>query len=164
MANDATRGLDHDEESTTAVRLPMMGLSGLVLLPHMLVGLRVTDRRSQAAVQAAMASGERLFLVPQTAESGRPRAEENDDDDELPEASSHEAAGRLGDEASALGLGVIASIEQLVPLDGGELQVALHGQSRAKLGQVIEQESHLVAEIEPLPDPAGELSDAQAAA
>ena len=90
--------------------LPILPLRDIVVFPHRIVPLFVGRDKSVAALEAAMAADNELFLVAQL-----DPAEDDPDRDALYE------------------LGVIATAMQLLKLPDGTVRVLVEGAKRARL-------------------------------
>jgi len=113
-------------EKTT---LPLLPLRDIVVFPGMVVPLFVGREKSVAALESAMADAgnKDIFLLAQ-----------------LDPACDDPQADDLYD------VGVVASVLQLLKLPDGTVRVLVEGQQRARLAGLIEGETMLAAEIEPI--------------
>jgi ATP-dependent Lon protease len=118
----------HDLEIQTAgaendVRtLPVLVVPGIVLLPHMLIGLKVTDKYGIQALKAAEAFDNQLVLAPSVVQA-------DDDDDDDSDAESLQAYDDEGRPLISGQIGVVATIEHNVANAGGR-QIAIIGRFR----------------------------------
>ena len=113
---------------------PVLPLRDIVVFPQMIVPLFVGRDKSVAALESAMAADKSIFLVSQL-----DPAEDDPDRDALYD------------------LGVVATVLQLLKLPDGTVRVLVEGQRRATLTALVEEDQHLVAEVEPVEhdEPAG---------
>jgi len=109
--------------------LPVLPLRDIVVFPHMIVPLFVGRDKSVAALEAAMGADKEIFLVAQI-----DPAEDDPGRDDL-----HD-------------IGVTATVLQLLKLPDGTVRVLVEGKARASYAALSENETHLVAEIEPVAD------------
>ena len=107
--------------------LPVLALRDSVMYPHMMVPLLVGRDRSIHAVEAAMASGNRLLTLAQL-----------DEEIEVPEVSD---LYRLGTE-------VIIGRKLLMP--DGTLSIWVQGQRRVRVAQFMQTEPYIAATVEPV--------------
>ena len=119
--------------------LPILPLRDIVVFPHRIVPLFVGRDKSVAALEAAMAADNELFLVAQL-----DPAEDDPDRDALYE------------------LGVIATAMQLLKLPDGTVRVLVEGVKRARLTNLVERGDYLAAEVEEVEEEAAEGPEGQA--
>jgi ATP-dependent Lon protease len=105
------------------VELPLLPLRDVVIFPHMVIPLFVGRAKSIKALELAMEVDRRVMLVSQKAASK----------DEPTVQDLYE-------------VGTISTILQLLKLPDGTVKVLVEGQQRAKLHDVIEHESHFMAQ------------------
>ncbi len=123
------------EEEKTTTLLPAVALRGLTILPRLVIHFDLSRRKSIAAVEQAMKTGEELMLVTQR----DPEAEEPDYE-------------------SVYHVGTLAQIKQISKLPGGIVRVLVEGRTRAVLhGFREEEENYLLAETEEMPPCAEEM-------
>lgn len=108
---------------------PILPLRDVVVFPHMAMPLFVGREKSVNALKEAMKTDKRILLVAQR-------------------AADVEDPGK--EEIHAIG--TLANILQLLKLPDGTLKVLVEGASRARIGQVENNESHLVATCQELAD------------
>ncbi|MDP5102710.1 MAG: endopeptidase La [Erythrobacter sp.] len=104
---------------------PLLPLRDIVVFPGMVVPLFVGRDKSVAALEAAMEASKDIVLIAQL----DPGCDDPESDD-------------LYD------VGVIAQVLQLLKLPDGTVRVLVEGKSRAKLSALVDQGSHVVAEVE----------------
>ena len=119
--------------------LPILPLRDIVVFPHRIVPLFVGRDKSVAALEAAMAADNELFLVAQL-----DPAEDDPDREALYD------------------LGVIATAMQLLKLPDGTVRVLVEGAKRARLTNLIQRGDYLAAEVEEIEEEAAEGPEAQA--
>jgi len=107
--------------------LPFLPLRGTLVFPHTVLHIDVGRGRSVAAVNAAMAGDQRIFLVMQ-------KNEEKEDPalQDLYEAGS------------------IARIKQVLHLPGNNLRVLIEGESRALIQRILPDEDSWIALVKPI--------------
>ena len=101
----------------------------MVVYPHGVHPLFVGTRASIAALEAAMASDRRILLV-----AKRDAARENPGRDDL------------------FPVGTIAVVLQLLKLPDGTVKVLVEGNQRARIERVADQGTHLLADVEAVPE------------
>ncbi len=109
--------------------LPVLPLRDIVVFPQMIVPLFVGREKSVRALEAVMQADKRIFLLSQKNPA-----------DEDP---------RQGD---LYDIGTVAKVLQLLKLPDGTVKVLVEGQARAKLLSLSVLETHMVAEIAPVPE------------
>jgi ATP-dependent Lon protease len=109
----------------TVTLLPLLPLRDIVVFPGMVVPLFVGRDKSVAALEAAMAGNKDIFLLAQ-----------------LDPGCDDPHADDLFD------MGVVASVLQLLKLPDGTVRVLVEGQSRARLVELKEEETLLMAQVE----------------
>ena len=107
--------------------MPLMPLRGMLLFPHNTMDFDVGRPPSIAAVEQAMSTDQRVFIV----------AQKNVDTEDP----------KLSD---LYPVGTIARIRQVLHLSGGMLRVLVEGEQRAKLLRIDEQEQAWAAWIQPI--------------
>ena len=105
--------------------IPAVALRGLCVLPKMAINFDVVRERSKEAVQAAMLSDQKIFLVTQRS-----------DDIEVPE------------QKDIYELGVIANIKQMVKLPGGPLRVLAIGRKAARVTSMDTTGKYILVDVE----------------
>jgi ATP-dependent Lon protease len=111
----------------TETLLPLLPLRDIVVFPGMVVPLFVGRDKSVAALEAAMAGNKDIFLLAQ-----------------LDPGCDDPHADDLFD------MGVVATVLQLLKLPDGTVRVLVEGQSRARLVELKEEETLLMARVEPV--------------
>ncbi len=111
------------------VILPLIPLRGITIFPYMVLHFDVGREKSIAALEEAMITKQRIFLVTQK----DARIEEPDMDD-------------------VFTMGTVCSIKQILKLPGDTVRVLVEGEVRARLGNLVQEEPFFKAEIEILED------------
>ncbi len=104
---------------------PLLPLRDIVVFPGMVVPLFVGRDKSVAALEAAMAASKDIVLIAQL----DPGCDDPEGDD-------------LYD------IGVIAQVLQLLKLPDGTVRVLVEGKTRAKLSALVDEGSHVLAEVD----------------
>ena len=112
---------------STPVDLPLLPLRDVVVFPHMVIPLFVGRAKSIKALELAMESERRIMLVAQKA------------------AAKDEPSA-----ADMFEMGCIAAILQLLKLPDGTVKVLVEGVQRARVRQVLDQETHFTADVLPV--------------
>ena len=120
MANNKKR-------RTQPVSLPMLPLRGLMIFPQMVLHFDVGRKKSVAALEQAMLTDQRIFLVAQR---------EVDVDDPGVDDIYH--------------VGTIAQIKQVLKLPGDNIRVLVEGRSRAILRAVTQEEPYFEGALDEL--------------
>ena len=118
------------------MKLPLVALRNLVVMPKMLLHFDINRPKSVAAVERAMVSDQKLFLVCQK--------DEKVSDPGLDDLSAY---------------GTIAEIRQLIRLPNNLIRVLVEGEKRAELVDLVPGEPFLQAEAEEAPF-VNDISDA----
>lgn len=105
-------------------QLPTLALRGLTVFPNMMIHFDVGRESSVRALEAAMASGEPIFLIAQ-----------RDLRVEAPE------------QADLFPVGTVSQVRQILRLPGKAIRVMVEGTTRARLERLTQTEPHLVAEL-----------------
>ncbi|MDR7155609.1 ATP-dependent Lon protease [Sphingobium xenophagum] len=121
------------------VQYPLLPLRDIVVFPQMIVPLFVGRDKSVSALEAAMEGNKEIFLVSQL-----DPAEDDPGQDSLYDT------------------GVVAVVLQLLKLPDGTVRVLVEGKHRARLTQMAETGTHLVADVEAIEDVAAEGPEAAA--
>ncbi len=129
------------ENAADEERLPVLPLRDIVVFPHMIVPLFVGREKSINALEQVMERDKRILLV----------AQKNPADDEP-------APGDI------YGVGVIASVMQLLKLPDGTVKVLVEGVSRARIEEFTRVEDYFEARISPLEDTITDEAEAEALA
>ncbi|MBQ0131217.1 MAG: LON peptidase substrate-binding domain-containing protein, partial [Comamonas sp.] len=109
------------------VELPLLPLRDVVIFPHMVIPLFVGRAKSIKALELAMEADRRIMLVSQkTASKDEPTVQD------------------------LYEVGTISTILQLLKLPDGTVKVLVEGQQRAQLHDVVERESHFMAQCSAL--------------
>ncbi len=114
---------------TETVPMPLLALRGLVVFPGMNVCFDVGRRKSCESINAAMRSGRRIFLVAQ-----RDLMTDDPGEDDLYK------------------IGCIASIKQVLKLNGDSFRISVEGRQRAGLSEIFSDDPCLMANVIPLED------------
>lgn len=104
--------------------MPAVALRGMTILPDMIVHFDVSRSKSKKAVERAMTTDQKLFVVTQR----DPDAEDPDRDD-------------------VFAVGTIVTIKQLTKLQHGLLRVLIEANERAELIGFLDQDDFLEAEV-----------------
>ena len=111
----------------TVITMPAVALRGLTVFPAMMIHFDINRKRSVAAVEKAMVSDQKVFLVtqrqPEVVEPGLPDLYQ---------------------------VGTIALVKQMVKLPGGNIRVMVEGLKRAELLDLDSEDPMLMARIEEL--------------
>lgn len=107
--------------------LPAVALRGMVILPDMIIHFDLSREKSIAAVEEAMRGDQLIFLVAQK----DPEVQDPEKDD-------------------VFSVGCIARIRQVTKLPDGIVKVMVEGLKRGCLHGFTEEESYLMAEVEPV--------------
>ena len=119
--------------------LPLLPLRDVVVFPHMVIPLFVGRPRSIKALELAMESGNTILLVAQkTASKDEPTA------DDMYE------------------IGCAATILQMLKLPDGTVKVLVEGVERAKIEQVVDNETHFSGFAVAVESTTDELAEAEA--
>ena len=112
----------------TVMTMPVIALRGLTVLPTMMVHFDISRRKSVTAVEKAMVSDQKIFLLTQRS----------------PDVSEPE-------QADLFHIGTISEVKQLVKMPGNIVRVMVEGVQMAELLCLDETEPMLVGEIARLP-------------
>jgi ATP-dependent Lon protease len=116
------------EQATNRVQLPLLPLRDVVVFPHMVIPLFVGRPKSIKALETAMEAGKSIVLVAQkSAATDEPSPED------------------------LYAVGTIANILQMLKLPDGTVKVLVEGGQRARLNEVIDANTHYVADLTPVP-------------
>jgi len=131
--------------------MPIVPLPGMVLLPHMMAAIRVSDARTLAAVRSANAGEKLLLIVPGPGSDG-----EEDADEESPEA----IYDNDGKPMLVGSIGVMVRIEQITESEDDEWQVALRALQRMLILDIENTTEYAIARCRLCPEPElAELTD-----
>jgi len=114
------------------VILPLIPLRGITIFPYMVLHFDVGREKSIAALEEAMISKQKIFLVTQK----DARVEEPGIED-------------------IFIMGAVCSIKQILKLPGETVRVLVEGETRARLDKIVQSEPFFTAEIEILEDAEG---------
>ncbi len=107
--------------------LPLIPLRGLSIFPHMVIHFDVGREKSIDALEKAMVEDSKLILCTQKdAKEINPTIEE-----------FHH-------------LGTVVRVKQMIKLPGGGIRVLVEGLNRGRVVSILEEDPHIVAEIEEL--------------
>ena len=115
--------------AVTTEHIPMMALRGITVFPNMNIHFDVGREMSIRALDAAMSSGQPIFLVSQ-----RELAEEKPGLDGL------------------YSVGTISTVRQILRLQGDSVRVMVAGQGRGRLKSLVQTDPYYIAEVEALPE------------
>lgn len=111
------------------VILPLIPLRGITIFPYMVLHFDVGREKSVAALEEAMISKQKIFLVTQK----DARVEDPGKDD-------------------IFTMGTVCNIKQILKLPGETVRVLVEGETRAKLEEIVQSEPFFKAEIQILED------------
>jgi ATP-dependent Lon protease len=111
------------------VILPLIPLRGITIFPYMVLHFDVGREKSIAALEEAMISKQRIFLVTQK-------------DARIEEPAMEDV----------FSMGTVCSIKQILKLPGDTVRVLVEGEARARLDKLIQEEPFFKAKIEILED------------
>ena len=114
-------------EKQIAKQMPALALRGLTVYPHMMIHFDVGREASVRALEAAMNTGQSIFLVAQR----DLRVEEPEQEDLFP-------------------VGTISNVRQILRMPGKSIRVMVEGTSRGRLHAITQSEPYLMAEVEEL--------------
>ena len=121
------------------INLPLLPLRDVVVFPHMVIPLFVGRPKSIKALENSMESGKSILLVAQKTAA---------QDDPTPE--------------DLYDTGSVATVLQMLKLPDGTVKVLVEGNQRARVLEVADAGSHLVARAEILPAEGEELVEVEA--
>ena len=104
--------------------LPVLPLRGLNIFPHMMFNFDVGRKKSIAALESAMASDSRIFLVTQK----NLKADEPNKKD-------------------LYTMGTVAKVRQILKLQNEVVRVMIEGESRGRLCDMLEEKNYMVASV-----------------
>ena len=107
------------------LKMPMIALRGTVVFPKTVVHFDVSREKSVQAVENAMKGEQLVFLSAQM-------------DDAIEDPKREDVYS----------LGVVAKIKQIIKLPGNVIRVLVEGENRARLVELLEEETYLYAEVE----------------
>ena len=137
MRPETMQGVSSEAAEEKRLRVPAVALRGLTVLPGMVVHFDLNRGKSILAVEKAMMSDQRIFLVAQ-------RDVEEDEPDF--EGVYH--------------MGCLAQIRQVTRLPENVTRVLVEGTERGRLERFAEEGAFLLGEVEPVAGPA-RLSDSR---
>jgi len=106
-------------------RLPLLPLRGLSIFPYMVLHFDVGRERSVRALEEAMINDQLIFLVTQ-----------KDAHTDLPEAEDF------------YDVGTVSRIKQLLKLPGDTIRVLVEGLNRAKIKEIVSEETFFLVDVE----------------
>jgi len=109
--------------------LPMVALRGMTAFPHMLLHFDVERSMSVAAINAALAGDQRVFLLTQ-----------------------REIFDETPSEADLYRVGTLCVIKQVLRMPGHGMRVMVEGISRGEMVSLVSQNPYFTAQVELLPD------------
>ncbi|MBE0594258.1 MAG: endopeptidase La [Gemmatimonadales bacterium] len=115
------------ESSVSIQTLPLLPLRDVVVFPHMVIPLFVGRSKSIKALEAAMEGGKSIMLV----------AQKNASKDEPTADDIYE-------------IGCVSNILQMLKLPDGTVKVLVEGDARARIVEVMDDESHFSCVLEPI--------------
>ncbi|HYP66951.1 MAG TPA: endopeptidase La [Thiobacillaceae bacterium] len=115
-------------QSGEPVQLPLLPLRDVVVFPHMVIPLFVGRPKSIKALETSMETGKNILLVAQ-----KSAAQDEPSPDDLYETGS------------------VATVLQMLKLPDGTVKVLVEGNQRAKLLDVVEEDTHLSGRAELIP-------------
>ena len=124
------QGVSSETKREDRLRIPAVALRGLTVLPGMVVHFDLNRGKSILAVEKAMMSDQRIFLVAQR------DAEENEPDFD-----------------GVYQMGCLAQIRQITRLPENVMRVLVEGTERGKLNGFAEEGAFLLGEVEPVAGP-----------
>ena len=113
----------------SAIAMPVLALRGLMVFPHMVLHFDVGRSKSVAALEEAMITDQKVFLVAQQ-------------DVEIEDPAVEDLCR----------IGTIVTIKQVMNLPGDSLRVLVEGEQRAELTSIIQEEPYLSGRVRPLED------------
>jgi ATP-dependent Lon protease len=128
-----------DNVSKEQVDLPLLPLRDVVVFPHMVIPLFVGRPKSIKALETSMESGKSILLVAQKTAA---------QDDPTPE--------------DLYDTGSVATVLQMLKLPDGTVKVLVEGNQRARVLEVTDAGTHLVARAEILPAEGEDLVEVEA--
>lgn len=114
------------------VEMLVVVLRGVTVLPGMTVQLDIEGDTSKKSARLAMESNQNLFLVSQK--------EHNENEDET---------------SNLYTIGTVVRVKQIVKLQGRLIRVLVEGVKRAYLRELVEEDTHLRALVEAIPEVEG---------
>ena len=118
-----------NQQNQITETLPMVALRGMTAFPNMLLHFDVERSTSVAAINAALAGDQRVFLLTQ-----------REIFDETPQ------------EADLYRVGTLCVIKQVLRMPGHGMRVMVEGLTRAEMLALRAKSPYFIAQIEPLPD------------
>ncbi|MCI5620320.1 MAG: endopeptidase La [Lachnospiraceae bacterium] len=113
--------------SDKKMNLPLVALRGMVLLPGMVAHFDVSRQKSIRAIEKAMQTDEKVFLITQ----------KNPEKDEPEWQDLYE-------------MGVISYVKQVIKMPNNMIRVLTEGMERARIREFLPQEDYLSANVEPI--------------
>ncbi len=115
-------------QSGEPIQLPLLPLRDVVVFPHMVIPLFVGRPKSIKALETSMETGKNILLVAQ-----KSAAQDEPSPDDLYDTGS------------------VATVLQMLKLPDGTVKVLVEGNQRAKLLEVVEEDTHLSGRAELIP-------------
>jgi ATP-dependent Lon protease len=123
-------GEDKDQKLNIPRKLPILLLRDIVVFPYMIVPLFVGREKSKNAIDTALSSHRMILLLTQKEmETEDPKRDEVYD------------------------MGTVALIMRMLKLPDGRIRILAQGMSRARVLSYEEENGHLVAQVEVIPEP-----------
>ncbi|MDD2956557.1 MAG: endopeptidase La [Oscillospiraceae bacterium] len=120
--------MENEMNTPRRLDLPMLALRGLVLFPKMILHFDVGREKSIRALNAAMKSGQQIYLAAQ-------KDIQTDDPQE----------------SDLYSVGVVAEVRQILKASGNTLKVLVEGVYRARTVELLEKEPYWTARVEEYP-------------
>ncbi|MBM3310798.1 MAG: endopeptidase La [Candidatus Aminicenantes bacterium] len=121
---------DKDQKLNIPRKLPILLLRDIVVFPYMIVPLFVGREKSKNAIDTALSSHRMILLLTQKEmETEDPKRDEVYD------------------------MGTVALIMRMLKLPDGRIRILAQGMSRARVLSYDEENGHLVAQVEIIPEP-----------
>jgi ATP-dependent Lon protease len=124
---------------TEHTQLPLLPLRDVVVFPHMVIPLFVGRPKSIKALEAAMEQGKSIMLAAQKA------------------AAKDEPSAQ-----DIYEIGCVANILQMLKLPDGTVKVLVEGAQRARIHEIVELDTHFVADLTPVESEPGDESEVEA--
>jgi ATP-dependent Lon protease len=115
-------------QSGEPIQLPLLPLRDVVVFPHMVIPLFVGRPKSIKALETSMETGKNILLVAQ-----KSAAQDEPSPDDLYDTGS------------------VATVLQMLKLPDGTVKVLVEGNQRARLLEVVEEDTHLSGRAELIP-------------
>lgn len=125
--------------STNYKQLPLLALRGILIFPMTEIHLNIGRKESVLALEQAMVEEQQLFVTAQK-----------------------QASTKSPKQDDLYLFGTIVHIKHVEKLANGTFRVFVKGENRAKISRFVEDESHMVVEVEELSDVHGEAEEEEA--